>query len=112
MSKIDEIKPVSVTYALRDIFNTLDENISELEGKLHFAVQDDKDMTLTINCTQSAIETRKAALEQVRLWMNDGIEYMDTDAIFSESSIPRYIQSDSICAQISAGRLKPTEPHI
>lgn len=112
MSKIDEIKPVNVTYALRDIFNYLDEKIAELEDKLHLAVQDDKDMTVTINCTQSAIETRKAALEQVCLWTNAGIEYMDTDAVFSEGSIPQYMQSDSICAQISTGRLKPTERHL
>ena len=112
MSKIDEIKPVKVIYALKDIFNALDKNITELENKLHLATQKDKDMTLTINCTQSAIETRKETLEQVKLWMREGIKYMYTDAMFSENIIPRYIQNDSICAQISAGRLKPTEQHL
>jgi len=112
MSKIDEIKPVSVTYALCDVFNYLDENIAELESRLELAEKSEQDATLTINCTKSALETKRSAIAQVKSWLDQGVELVKTDAVFSESGIPRYIQSDSISAQISAGRLKPTEQHI
>jgi len=109
MSKIDPVEPVNVTYDLRDIFNYLDENISELEARLEIAEQSEQDSTLVINCTRSALEKKRSAIAQVKAWLNQGIELMDTDAVFSEGNIPRYVQSESICAQIASGQLRPSQ---
>ena len=109
MSKIDPIKPVSMTYALRDVFNYLDENIAELEGKLELAKQSEQDATLTISCTKSALEAKQSAIAQVKAWLDQGIELVKTDAVFSEGHIARYTHSESICSQIASGQLKPSQ---
>ncbi|MAZ75908.1 MAG: hypothetical protein CMH31_01245 [Micavibrio sp.] len=112
MSKIDPIKPVNVSYALRDIFNYLDENITELEGKLELAEQSEQDATLTISCTKSALETKRFAIAQVKSWLDQGVELVKTDAVFSEGHIPRYIHSESICVQIETGQLRPSQQSL
>lgn len=109
MNAIEEIKPVRVTYALKDIFNALEKSITDLEEKMRLEQNADHDTTYSINHMQTVIKTRKAALEKIGEWLSEGVEYVDTDATLSESNIPRYIHSDSICSQVSNGRFKPTK---